>query len=154
MLVPELEGPAREIGSEALATARGLLKSLRATEEEIERLARDVTPGDLQSARDKLQALGPPGDGEDAEQRRMRELTASQLELLERLEQRLHAASDRRDRMLELLRTLWLHLAELRAGTAQDASEKSEVTQEIRAICGDIRAFADAQEEVTDLLAE
>ncbi len=154
VLVPELAGQAREIGSEALATARSLLKSLRATEEEIERLARDVTPGDLQSARDKLQTLGPPRDGEDEEQRRMRELTASQLELFERLEQRLHAASDRRDRMIELLRTLWLHLAELRAGTAQDASESSEVTQEIRVICGDIRVFADAQEEVTDLLAE
>lgn len=56
--------------------------------------------------------------------------------------------------MLDVLRTLWLHVAELRTLTVQKQTDTTETTSKIRTICDDIRARNSAVEEVTDLLKE
>jgi hypothetical protein len=151
-MAERLSGPAFEIGIEAAAVARDLFGSIEVTEHEIERLAKDVTPGELRSVSQKLKALGPVCEDESEDQRRMRELSQNQLELLQRLDRRLENAKERRARMLQMLQTLWLQVAELRAQAAEDSSRGTEVTGKILAICGDIREYVSAHDETTKVL--
>src|SRR6185503_18274765 len=97
-----------EVAREAAAAARQLLASIHQVDGEIERLARDADPQDQDRLRARLSALGEETPSEPEERSRMRALLGQQLTLLGQLQARLDHASERRQRRVELLKSLWL----------------------------------------------
>ncbi len=144
----QLTGPVREIGSQALAGARQLLSVLQRLDHEIETLAHDADPAEIERLEQKLVALGDEHSSEPESRHQMRQLLQGQLDLVHRLAVQLDAATTRRAQLLGLLRTLWLQLANLRAATAAGALDSHEVTAPIRALCQEIERHAAATEEV------
>ncbi|MEK6769006.1 MAG: hypothetical protein AABY85_08470, partial [Gemmatimonadota bacterium] len=138
-----LTGPARELGSEAVAAARQVVAALETLDAEIALLARDASPGEIAALEQKLAALGD-GAGEPASRRELRQMLANQGDLLRRLAEQLEAATRRRERLLDLLRTLWLQVANLRAEAARDALADADVTGRIRAAVAEIGAYTEA----------
>jgi hypothetical protein len=150
-----LAKPFRSIGSEAVAAARRLLSSLESLDGELARLARDTEPGETARILARLEAMGTEpvanSDGRD----QARELLAKQRNLLRGLEATLEAARTRRGRLLDLLKTLWLQLANLRAQTAVESERSSEISGHVRALCVEIeqlaRVFGSAEADVSTL---
>jgi hypothetical protein len=150
--VQELDEAAREIASDAADVGRQLMDSIQAVEREIQRLSRDADPSEIAKLEQKLQALGDPEDGEPDEERQLRELTQTQLDLTRRLAERLHAAKQRHRSLVGLLKTLWLQIADLRAQSAREAFDSGEVSSKIRAICDEIEGYVAATEETARVL--
>ena len=82
----------------------------------------------------------------------MRQLVESQLELLGQLTSRVEAARARRVHLLDLLKTVWLQLANLRAQAAVDPGRGLDVTDRMRALCDEIARQSAAADEVARLL--
>ena len=142
-----LAGPARSLGSDAVAAARQLVGSIDALDKEIAMLARDADPAEMSRLEQRLAALGEQTTDDDEQQ--MHRLLESQLELLRRLGARLEGASTDRAHRVGILRTLSLYVANLRAQTAEESLERADVTSHIRALCDAIEqhggpAVADA----------
>ena len=146
-LAAALNGPVRALGSEALAAARHAVGALSELDAEIAMLARDASPAEIAAVEQKLAALGPEGS-EPASRRELRQMLVNQRDLLRRLGERLRDATARRERVVDLLRTLWLQVANLRAESARDALGATEVTGRIRALCEEISRHAQAAAEV------
>ena len=149
----ELAGPAREIARNAADTGRQLMDSIQAVEREIQRLARDADPSEIAKLQQKLQALGDRPDDEPEDERELRELTQTQLALTRRLANRLHGAQERHGRLVGLLKTLWLHVSDLRAQSAQQSMESDTVSGKIRALCEDIDRQITASQEAERIVA-
>jgi hypothetical protein len=138
-----LTGPARALGSEAINAARQLLASIQALDAEIATLARDADPVEVARIEQKLAPLhGAEADGDEQQ---MRDLLKSQLELVRRLSARLEAAAEHRTQLLDMLKTLWLQIANLRAQTAEESLEGRDVTDRIHRLCTAIEAHADSE---------
>ena len=150
--VKELDEAAREIASDAADVGRQLMDSIQAVEREIQRLSRDADPSEIAKLEQKLQALGDPVAGEPDEERELRALTQTQLELTRRLAGRLYAAKDRHAKLVGLLKTLWLQIADLRAQSAREAFDSGEVSGKIRALCDEIEGYVAATEETARML--
>lgn len=139
----------RPVADEAVAAARQLLSSLESLDREISRLAREADPAEASRLAGRLAALSPDGRPEERE---MCALIERQLELLRGLASRRDALAARQGRLHELLRTLWLELASLRARTAD---VDSGVSGHVRALCVEIdelaRAVGSATPEGTTL---
>ena len=133
------------VAQEAAAAARHLLASILEADEEVERLSRDLDPQEHERVRARLAGLGVEVATEPEERRRMRALFAQQLSLLAELEARLRRASDRRQRRVELLKSLWLEIANLKA--AATVAVLGETSARVQALCTRIAASHTASSE-------
>jgi hypothetical protein len=152
-LAGELTGPVRALGSDALAVARRVVASLEALDRELRGLARSADPAEIARLESRLAMPDADRAEETEEQRRMRGLLSDQLELIRRLRARLDAATTRRAHLVSMLRTLWLHLAELRAQNAREVDMSAEVTAPVRELCAEIARRVDASVEIERFLA-
>jgi predicted Ser/Thr protein kinase len=134
--------------ADAADAAHQLLATVAVLDAELARLAQDADPQELEAVEAKLRALGPETADDGDVRRQKRALLVPQRDLLRQLNQRLAEATDRRAQLLDLLRTLWLQVANLRAQAAADAAADTEVTGKIRILCQEISAHADAAQVV------
>ena len=131
----ELSGPLRPLGTEAAAAGRQLLASIEDADREIAELARSLEGGEQERLTEKIAAL----EGADAAP--LRTLLERELELIRGLSERIEEATELRSRRMEMLRTLSLHLAALRARSAE-SSDTGSMTDRVRALCDEITAQA------------
>lgn len=150
-LVKELTGPPRQLGEQSVVAARQLVSSIKSIAREIQGLSQGADPAEISRLEDRLSAFDEGRRGEADEQRQIRELTQSQLDLMRRLASRLDATKERCARMLDLLKTLWLQVASLRAETTPTTPDSDEITGKIRALCEEIERHVTATEETLSL---
>jgi len=133
----ELSGPLRPLGAQAAVAARQVVASIDEADREIAELARNLEPGEEERLADKIEALAvaPGGDDDYAP---MRSLLEKQLELIRGLSARIEEARNRRNRRVEMLKNLALHLASLRARSAETPAEVLSLSDRVRALCDDI----------------
>ncbi len=148
----KLDGPRRDIAGEAASVGREILNAIEALDRQIEDLAADSDPAELAQLKQKLDALGEPAKSEPENKRRMRELLRQQLEFAQGLADQLEAANDRRARLLDMLKTLWLQVANLKAESEDAAFDSGEISGKIRAISDDIKRHVEASKETERLL--
>ncbi len=139
----DLAVPMKELGREAMSAARQMLLALETLDNEIAVLARDADPAELAQVEQKL-SLPVEGATEPAHRRELRQMLENQRDLLRRLAGQLTETTRRRDRMVDLLRTLWLQVASLRAEAVRDSRMDSEITGRIRAVVAEIAALENA----------
>jgi hypothetical protein len=138
-------GPAlRELTDQAAVAARDAANEIETLDREIAALSAEANPAEVARLQERLGAL--PADSS------LRPLLSSQLDLLKSLTARIDSLAQRRTRVGDLLRTLWLQLANLRALKTADDPEASEVTGRIRALCGSVAAEISAEHETAKLL--
>jgi len=147
-LVGQLPSDTRVTVSEADEAARQVAKLIVSLDAELTNLTRDADPQELEAIEAKLRALGPETSDEGDVRRQKRALLANQRDLLRQLDQRLASVNERRARLVDMLRTLWLQLANLRAEAAHDVLAVSEISGRVRALCADIDAQVKAAETV------
>ena len=133
----ELSGPLRPLGAEAAVAGRQVIASIEHADREIAELARNLEPGEEQRLADKIEALAPVPGRED-ESAPMRQLLEKQLDLIRGLSGRLDEAREARSRRVEMLKTLNLHLASLRARSAETPTEVRSLSERVRALCDEI----------------
>lgn len=133
----ELSGPLRQLGAQAAVAARQVVASIDEADREIAELARNLEPGEEERLVAKIEALAAL-PGRDDEYAPMRMLLEKQLELIRGLSGRIEQARAIRNRRVEMLRTLALHLASLRARSAETATDVSSLTDRVRTLCDEI----------------
>jgi hypothetical protein len=148
----ELDGPERQLARDAAAAGREVHEAIQKLDRQIETLARDADPAEHQRLEEKVKALRAVTDAESDAQRRMRNLLEQQLELTRGLAGQLDAIRDRRARLGELLKTLWLQIANLGAQQHDTAFDGSAITGRIRTITDDARRYLEAYTETSKLL--
>ncbi len=139
----ELSGPLRPLGAQAAVAARQLVASIDHADREIADLARNLEPGEEERLADKIEALAAPATAGD-EFAPMRTLLEKQVELIRGLSSRIEEAKDRRNRRVEMLKALTLHVASLRARLTETPSELRQISDNVRTLCDDIGRQATA----------
>jgi hypothetical protein len=140
---PAVASAAREAG---LAIARAIV----VLDREVTAAGRDVDPGELRRLQDRLALLEHPTESESTTKRQMRSLVERQIDLLQQLAHRYRELVGRRDALVEHMRALRLHLANLRAVSALgDAGTPRD--DSIRAIIADIDYLTSAVRDVESL---
>lgn len=129
----QLSGPLRPLAAEAAVAARQLVDSIGEADRQIADLARSLEPGEEERLADKIEALRAV-----EEYAPMRSLLEKQLQLVREMSARIEEARERRNRRLEMLKTLSLHVASLRARLAQTPSEVRLLSDKVRALCDEI----------------
>ena len=129
----ELTGPLRPLGAQAAAAARQLIASIEQSDREIAGLARNLDTGEEERLTAKIASL----DGDD-EYAPIRGLLDKQLELVRQISARVDDARAKRDRRVEMLNTLALHVASLRARVKEPGGEIRSLTEEVLALCDEI----------------
>jgi hypothetical protein len=147
-----LEGGAGQVAAEAASAARELLVAVASLDNQIEALAKDADPNELQNLEEKLRALGEASVQESESRRRMRDLLRQQVDLARSLAQQLETAKERRAHLADLLKTLWMQIANLKAHHQDAAFDSSEISGRIRAISEDAKRYVEASEETMRLL--
>jgi len=147
-LVGQLPSGLQVTVSEAADAVSQLLDTVAALDAELAKLAQDADPQELEAVEAKLRALGPETPGEDDVRRQKRAVLVPQRELLRALNQRLAAVAERRARLVDLLRTMWLQVATLRAEAARDTLAVTEISGRVKALCADVDAHVRAAEAV------
>jgi hypothetical protein len=144
-----LSGPLRALGTQAAAAARQLLVSIEHADREIAELARSMDPGEEDRLTARIRGLGSAS----AE---VRGLLEKQLDLERRLSARIEEGRYDRNRRIEMLKTLALHLASLRAGAAEAPAEVPSLSERVRRLCGEIdgQALALAEARATARVSE
>ena len=132
-----LEAP---ILAEAVSAAQRLIASIEELDREIAQLARDANPTERERLDERLAALGAPARDEPDERSRMRSLFQQQMQLMGALDARLSAAVERRGRRIEMLKGLWLEVANLRAEAAGRAPGRGQTSERVSALCERIAA--------------
>jgi hypothetical protein len=127
-----------EVARDAASAARQLLASISEADAEIARLADDADPQEQERLRARLSALGAEVAGEPDDRRRMRILFQQQSSLLSELQARVDHASERRQRRVELLKSLGLEIANLRAAATQVVD--GQTSARVQALCARIAA--------------
>ena len=148
----EVDSPLKEIAREAVSAARRVVSAVEHYSNEIDTLLRDADPEEGARLEGKLKAPGETTEAKRTDHQRMRLLLEEQLALYRKLDDQLAHARDRRDHLTEMLRALWLQTANLRAQTAQQTIDMSDVTGNIRAVCEDIERHVSATEETVKVL--
>ncbi|MGE0455877.1 MAG: protein kinase [Vicinamibacteria bacterium] len=142
-----LSGPLRTLGAQAAAAARQLLVSIEHADREIAELARSLDPGEEERLAARLAALGGASTGAD-----VRPLLEKQLALVRELSSRIEEGRTERSRRVEMLKTLALHLASLRARAAEAPAEVPPLSERVRQLCdqigGQALALAEARAAV------
>ena len=129
----DLSGPLRPLAEEAAVAARQLVASIQHSENQIADLARNVEPGEEKRLVEKIDALGTSDEAAA-----MRSLLDKQLELIRGLNARIEEAKESRSRHVEMLKTLALHMASLRARLSETPSEVKSLSDTVRALCDNI----------------
>lgn len=93
---------------------------------------RNIEPGEEERLGQKIEALA----GEDYAP--LRNLLEKQLELIRDLSARIEETKERRNRRLEMIRILSLHLASLRVRLTETPSEIDHLSESVRALCEEI----------------
>jgi len=138
-------GPAlRDLTEQAAVAARDAANEIETLDREIAALSSEANPAEVARLQERLGAL--PADSP------LRPLLSSQLDLLKSLTARIGGLAQRRARVGDLLRTLWLQMANLRALKTADDPEAGEITGRIRALCGDVAIEISAAGETAKLL--
>jgi len=138
-------GPAlRDLTDQAAVAARDAANEIETLDREIAALSAEANPAEVARLQERLGAL--PADSP------LRPLLSSQLDLLKSLTARIDSLAQRRTRVSDLLRTLWLQLANLRALKTADDPEAAEITGRIRALCGSVAIEISAEHETAKLL--
>jgi hypothetical protein len=109
-----------------------LIASIEDADREISELMRNIEPGEETRLETKIAALG----GE--EQAPLRTLLEQQLDIVRGLAVRVDDIQEKRNRRVELLKTLALHVASLRSRAVQTPSAVRMASDEVRALCDDI----------------
>jgi serine/threonine-protein kinase len=133
----ELSGPLRPLGAQAALAARQLLASIEQADRDAAELARNLEPGEEERLGDKIAALAAVPGRED-EYAPLRALLEKQLELVHGLSGRIAETRAARGRRAEMLKTLALHVASLRARSAQTPAELASLSERVRTLCDDI----------------
>ena len=128
----ELSGPLRPLGAQAAVAARQLIASIEQSDREIAELARNIDPREEERLVEKIEALA----GDDYAP--LRTLLQQQLELIRELSGRMEQLEERRNRRLEMMKTLSLHVASLRARATETPTELRHVSDDVRALCDEI----------------
>jgi serine/threonine-protein kinase len=131
----ELDGPLRGLGAQAALAGRQLLAAIEHADRQIAELGRSLDAGEEARLTAKLAALGAvPGEGAAP----MRRLLEKQLELVRELSARIEEGREDRNRKAEMLKTLALHLASLRARAGDAPGEVPSLSERVRALCDEI----------------
>ncbi|MFC1640408.1 hypothetical protein ACFL3B_06565, partial [Gemmatimonadota bacterium] len=149
-----LEGAGREVAIEAVQAGQDLHGTIQLLDEQIRSLARDVDPAELPRLEEKVRGLGELTESSRDGQRRMHELVVQQLSLAKSLARQLDDAQERRTHLVDLLKTLWMQIANLRAHQVDSAFDSSEISGKIRAISDDAKRYVEASDEMVRLLKE
>ncbi|HEY8151182.1 MAG TPA: serine/threonine-protein kinase [Vicinamibacteria bacterium] len=136
--------------AEAVSAARRLIASIEDLDREIAQLGRDADPAERGRLHERLVALAEPVPDEPDERSRMRSLLQQQMRLMGALDARLSAAGERRGRRLEMLKALWLEVANLRADAAGRAPGRGGTTERVRDLCARIAGAYETAEVARD----
>ncbi len=147
----KLAGPAHDLAADALATGREILQAIEALDAQIHALARDSDPAELVRLEQKLALFDEAPDSAADGQRKMRTLIEQQLVLARNLGDQLKTVTRRRERLVDLLKTLWLQVANLNAQAADAALDSGEISGKIRVVSDDIKRYLEASEEAMRL---
>jgi len=128
----ELSGPMRPLGVQAAVAARQLIAAIEQSDRQIADLMRNIEPGEEERLTDKIEALA----GDDCAP--LRTLLEKQLELIRDLSSRMEEAKERRNRKLQMIKMLSLHVASLRARITETPSEILHLSENVRALCEEI----------------
>jgi hypothetical protein len=112
----DLSGSLRTLGAQAAVAARQLLVSIEHADRELAELARSLDAGEEERLAARIAALGDSSAG-------VRPLLEKQLELVRELSARIEEGREERNRRVEMLKTLALHLTSLRARAAEAPGE-------------------------------
>jgi serine/threonine protein kinase len=143
----ELPSSWRDLSDDAVAAARQFAEALAALDREMAKLAEDSDPAEQKRLEDRIAAINV---ADAPEQAQMRELYVAQLALIRRMSDRLDEVSGRRARVYELLRMLWLQLADLRGEAARNDAQ-SDVTGRIRSVIADAARASAAYQELNPI---
>jgi serine/threonine protein kinase len=132
-----LSGPLRPLGAEAGVAARQLVDAVEQAERQIADLARSIEPGEEERLTGKIEALASV-----EEYAPMRVLLEKQLQIVREMSNRIGAAKESRNRRVEMLKTLSLHVASLRTRLQQAPSEVRQLSDTVRALCDEIERQA------------
>ena len=146
------DGPRRDLAGEAASVGREILSAIEALDRQIEDLAADSDPAELARLKQKLDVVVEPAKSEPESRRRLRDLLRQQLDLAQSLADQLEAANERRARLLDMLKTLWLQVANLKAQANDAGLDSGEITGKIRAIGDDMKRYVEALKESERLL--
>jgi predicted Ser/Thr protein kinase len=135
----------RELTDAATAAARDAVTEIDALDREIASLAAEANPAEVSRLEQRMAALPPDSS--------LRPLLTNQLELLHSLARRTEGLVQRRARVLDTVRTLWLQLVNLRAMRSADEAQATEITGRIRALCASVAHEISAEQETVQLLS-
>ena len=127
----ELSGSLRPLGAQAAVAARQLLVSIEHADRELAELARSLDAGEGDRLAAKIEAFGDASVP-------IRQLLEKQLDLVRELQARIEEGRDERNRKVEMLKTLALHVTSLRARAAETPGEVPSVSERVRALCDEI----------------
>lgn len=146
------DGPRKLLTEEAASAAREILRAIEEVDSQTEDLASSSDPAEVARYKQRLEALGTPGDAEPESKRKMRDMLTQQLDLAQSLADQLEEARERRARLLNMLKTLWLQIANLKAQVTTEGFDSSEMSQKVRAIAEDVQRYREASEQAVKLL--
>jgi hypothetical protein len=126
-----LTGTLRALGTQAAVAARQLLVAIEHADRELAELARSLDAGEEERLAAKIAALGDASPD-------VRTLLSKQLELVRELQARIAGGREERHRRVEMLKTLALHVASLRARSAEAPGEVPSLSERVQALCDEI----------------
>jgi hypothetical protein len=142
-----LSGALRPLGAQAAMAARQLIVSVDHVDRELAELARSLDAGEEERLAQKIGALGDASAP-------IRELLEKQLALVHEVSARIEEGREERNRRVEMLKTLALHLTSLRARAAEAPGDVPSLSDRVRALCAEIGgqtlALAEAAAARTD----
>ena len=130
---------------DSATAARSVQMAIQVLDDEIRRLASEIDPAEIERVKRRLATVGADDD--------LRRLLDSQLELLDRLQQRLEEKQARRERLHDQLVTLWMQLFDLDARLTRGAPADPELTGQVRSLIDEVARAGDALSEVEKLTA-
>ena len=129
-------------------TGLALARAVTILDDDVRAAARDVDANELARLEQRLATLGRERINWSDPQRQMHVLVEQQITLLGELAARHAALVARRDVIAEHMRTMWLHLANFRAGHALQLSD-APPDEAVRQIVADIDFLTSAVREAT-----
>ena len=144
-MAADLEGDDRGVVEAAAGAAQRIVDLLATLDAEIASLAQDDPEHEVRRLEERLAGVA-------AHEEDVARLVRSQLRPARRLAERLEALTGRRVRLVELLRTVWLHVVDLRSRAADDALFESDITGRVLAVCEEVERQVAASRQVAGLL--
>ncbi|MDH5805462.1 MAG: serine/threonine protein kinase, partial [Gemmatimonadota bacterium] len=147
----QLTGPEADLARAAADAAQEVVGAIEELDVQIEAVARSADPSEIERLEQKLEAIGLEGDVGGKAQHKMKELIEQQLVLAQGLSDQLGVMTKRRGHFLDLLNTLWLQVANLRAHRVDGDVDSGEISAKIRAVSLDIRQYLEAADEIDNM---